>query len=139
MELGYYKSVLHPPPVKTVYRGIKFKTIEDVSKFLDLPIDEINDADSIKLNKSIDHKNGYSSSWTSQKSIAQDSLFISWNGAGKKGYFVTLYANVKDNPYKFIAGPGGLYDVDGLSKWHLEKETIGLEPIIVSKIEWKKL
>jgi hypothetical protein len=137
MKIGWYKNILHPPPVKKLYRGLKISNKKQLSELIDLPMDDIKESGSIKFDKTIPYDNGFSSSWTAKKKISED--FSGNYGKAKRGYVVTLIANVADNPYKFIAGPGGLYDVEGLSKWHLEKETIGLEPITIATIEWKEL
>lgn len=135
MKIGWYKDVLHPPPVKKLYRGLKIRSKQQLSDLIDMPTKEIEDSGSIKFNKPVPYNNGFSSSWTFQKKITKD--FSTNYGKAKSGFATILIANVEDNPYKFIAGPGGLYDVDGLSRWHLEKETIGLEPIIIDSIEWE--
>lgn len=136
MALGWYKPVLHPPPYERLYRGIKLRGKEALSAFTGIDSRELSEAGSMSLDilKSIDVTNGYSTSWTSKKQISRD-----FSEKGERGYAVTLIAKVSDNEFKFLAGPGGLYDVEGLSSWHLEKETVGLEPINVSRIEWERL
>lgn len=134
MKVGWYKDVLHPPPVKKLYRGLKIRSRQQLSDLIGVPVKEIEDSGSIKLNKPVPYDNGFSSSWTFKKKITKD--FSTNYGKAKSGFATVLVANVEDNPYKFVAGPGGLYDVDGLSRWHLEKETVGLEPIIIDSIEW---
>jgi hypothetical protein len=135
MKIGWYKDVLHPPPVKKLYRGLKIRSKQQLSELINVPIKDIEDSGSIKFDKPVPHDKGFSTSWTFQKKITKD--FSTNYGKAKSGFSTILVANVTDNPYKFIAGPGGLYDVDGLSRWHLEKETIGLEPITVASIEWE--
>ena len=135
MKLGWYKDILHPPPAKKLYRGLKLKNKQQLSELVGIPVKELEDSGTIKLDKLIPYDNGFSSSWTAKKQITKD--FTTNYGKAKRGCGVVLIANVDDNPYKFVAGPGGLYDVEGLSKWHLEKETIGLEPIIISSVEWE--
>lgn len=137
LKVGYYKDVLHPPPTKTLYRGLKITNLEALTLLLGQPKEEIADSGKMDLNKSIENDNGFSTSWTAKKKITSD--FSGNYGKAKKGYLITLVADVADNEHRFLAGPGGLYDVDGLSYWHLEKETVGLEPIIIKRIEWEKL
>lgn len=136
MEKGWYKEILHSPPYKTLYRGLHFKTEEELAEFLGKPFDDVKDSGSINLKppQSFPVQNGWTTSWSFKKKITKD-----FSEAKKKGFAVTLIADAKDNPNRFIAGPGGLYDVYGLSMYHLEKETVGLEPILVRKIEWTKL
>jgi hypothetical protein len=135
MKIGWYKDVLHPPPVKKLYRGLKIRSKQQLSDLTGIPTKELENSGSVNLNKPVPHDNGFSTSWTFKKKITQD--FSTNYGKAKSGFATVLVANVDDNPYKFIAGPGGLYDVDGLSRWHLEKETIGLEPITIASIEWE--
>lgn len=137
LENEYYSKVLHPPVHKTLYRGLKITNVKDLVKLIGLKELDINNKGSIEFNDSVKSENGYSSSWTFQKQISKD--FSGNYGKAKQGYMVTLIADVSDNKNRFLAGPGGLYDVEGLSKWHLEKETVGLEPITIKKIEWEKL
>lgn len=132
LDNGWYKPVLHAPNHETLYRGIKLNR-KELQKLLNF--DEIKDSGTIKWEDSIKITNGYSSSWTYKKTISKD--FSGDYDKAKQGFMVTLIAKVKDNPNRFLAGPGGLYNVDGLSRWHLEKESIGLEPIQIEKIEWE--
>lgn len=134
LEKGWYKRVLHPPPCEKLYRGMKLNR-EQLSKLLGEK--DFDDKGSKELDKPVKSTNGYSTSWTFKRKITED--FSGNYGKAKRGFAITLVANVADNPNRFIAGPGGLYDVDGLSRWHLEKETIGLEPIKIGKIEWEPL
>jgi len=136
LKKEYYKSVLHPPPHKTLYRGLKLNK-NDLLKLIKSKDNDLKDKGSIEFNKAVESINGFSTSWTFKKKITKD--FSKDYGKAKSGYAVILVANVEDNENRFLAGPGGLYDVDGLSRWHLEKETVGLEPIIISKIEWEKI
>lgn len=139
MKKGYYKRVLHAPPVKTLYRGLKITNKETLAKLLKISEEEITDSGKKIFEKkfSVDVPNGHSTSWTVKKKITKD--FSGNYGKAKRGYMVTLIADVADNEYRFLAGPGGLYDVEGLSKWHLEKETVGLEPITIKRVEWESL
>jgi hypothetical protein len=134
LKAGWYKPVLHPPPHKKLFRGLKLNH-EQLSKLLGE--DDFDDEGSVELNDAVPVDNGYSSSWTFKKKISTD--FAGNYGKAKRGFEVYLTADVDDNEHRFLAGPGGLYDVDGLSRWHLEKETVGLEPIKVKTIEWKSL
>lgn len=135
LKSGHYSEVFHAPPQEKLYRGLKFKTKNELAKFLNIDENKLKDEGQIEdFNDSFQIKDKYSSSWSSQKKITKE-----FSHAGKYGYAVTLIANTGDNPYKFVAGPGGLYDVEGLTYYHLEKETVGLEPIIVNKIEWEKI
>lgn len=133
LEKGWYKKVLHSPPHKTLYRGLKLNKSE-LAKLLDKDESYIEDDGSEPWDKPIKISNGHSSSWTFRKTISKD--FSGDYGKAKRGFAITLVADTSDNPNRFLAGPGGLYDVDGLSRWHLEKETVGLEPIVVKRIEW---
>lgn len=133
--LGYYEPVLHSPPQKRLYRGLHLTEVEAVAFFRDLgiTIDENNMSEqSQEINRHVPALNGFSSSWTAVKKITDDFAI----GDHKSGYAITLIADVKDNPYRFLAGPGGLYNVQGLSMFHLERETVGLEPIVIKRIEW---
>lgn len=130
----WYNKIIHEPKHKLLYRGLKLNH-NQLSNLINLKTFEENGE--VDFNQSIKVDNGHSSSWTYKKDISRD--FSTNYGKAKSGFSVTLIANVSDNENRFIAGPGGLYNVDGLSRWHLEKETIGLEPIIINKIQWKKI
>src|SRR5580704_14347495 len=133
---GWYQPVLHAPPLETLYRGIKLQGAAATALFLGIDPNELLEQGSLNLDppKTFDVLNGHSTSWSARKYITQD-----FSERGERGWTVTLHAKTALNPYKFLAGPGGLYDVVGLSKYHLEKETVGLEPILVSRVEWAKL
>jgi len=136
VETGWYKKVLHPPPHKTLYRGLFFKTSKELAKFLGITETEVKE-EKCKVfvpPKVFKNKNGWSTSWSYKKNVTRD-----FSESGKKGWAITLIADVKDNPNRFLAGPGGLYDVRGISEFHLEKETVGLEPINVRRVEWKEI
>jgi hypothetical protein len=139
IEKGWYKSVLHAPVHKTLYRGLKISDKQILLKILKIKNEDFKDEGSINFKSQlvIPPTNGHSTSWTFQKKITQD--FSTNYGKAKRGYIVTLIADVGDNEHRFLAGPGGLYDVEGLSMWHLEKETVGLEPIKIKRAEWKKI
>lgn len=130
----WYQTVLHPPKHDILYRGLKLSR-KELSNLIGK--EDFDDEDSIKWNDSVESTNGHSSSWTYKKNVSKD--FSGNYGKAKQGFAVTLVAKTKDNPNRFLAGPGGLYDVEGLSRWHLEKETVGLEPIQIEKIEWERL
>lgn len=138
LEKEWYKPVLHAPPYKTLYRGLKVSCKQDVIDLLKLKPEDFKENGSINFDSfNIKLNNGHSTSWTFKKKITQD--FSTDYGKAKKGYSIVLIAKVDDNENRFLAGPGGLYDVEGLSKWHLEKETVGLEPIKITRAEWKKI
>lgn len=134
LSKGWYSEVLHPPKHETLYRGLKLSR-KDLARLINK--EDFEDNGSLQWDDSVKVPNGHSTSWTYRKIISKD--FSGNYGKAKQGFAVTLIAKVKDNPDRFLAGPGGLYDVDGLSRWHLEKETVGLEPIQIDKIEWEKL
>lgn len=142
MELGWYKEVIHEPIQNTLYRGLKLKNKSELSKILGMSEKEIDEegAKNFKEKTTIECKNGFSTSWTVKKSITSDYAEKDKTGKeAKRGFGVILIADIKDNKNKFIAGPGGLYDVEGLSMYHLEKEVVGLEPINIKRIEWYEL
>lgn len=140
VEQGWYQPVLHPPPYATLYRGLRITQADVLAKLVGdgAPPEGALDFEEPKplfmVDKDGNPDNGYSSSWTAQKKITRD-----FSGDGKRGWAVTLFADTAANPNRFLAGPGGLYNVNGLSRWHLEKETVGLEPILVRRIEWSPL
>ncbi len=136
MELGWYKNILHKPVHKVLYRGVKINSKKELADILNLDEKEIDDngGKNFKEGVSIPVFNGFSTSWSFRKGVSKD-----FSNKGKRGFAVTLVAEVSENPNKFIAGPGGLYDVDGISKHHLEKETVGLEPIKIKRIEWERI
>jgi hypothetical protein len=136
VRLGWYAPVLHPPPQPILYRGIKLRSRAAVASLANVEEEEIAERGSVSAPGGvvIPSVNGHSTSWSSKKRITKD-----FSSKGKAGYSVTLIAEVGANPGRFLAGPGGLYDVDGMSRWHQEKETVGLEPITISRIEWSRL
>lgn len=133
---GWYKKIIHEPPAKTLYRGLTLNR-KQLAKYLDIEPDQLDIINKLDFENrtSIPVIKGYSTSWTFKKQITKDFS----NKKDSNSYAVTLIAETKDNPNKFIAGPGGLYDVEGISSFHLEKETVGLEPIKIKKVEWIKL
>ncbi len=134
--LGWYAPVLHPPPQEVLYRGIKLRGREHVINLLGGDVEELPDTGRKEFPEGIvvPSVNGHSTSWTARKHITKD-----FSEKGKAGWSVTLVASVGANAGKFLAGPGGLYNVQGMSRWHLEKETVGLEPIRILRVEWSKL
>lgn len=134
LENKWYNSIIHEPKHKLLYRGLKLSR-KQLSNLIGL--DDFESNGSINFNKHIDTVNGHSSSWTYKKNTSKD--FSKNYGKAKSGFSVTLVAKLDENKNKFIAGPGGLYNVTGLSRWHLEKESIGLEPIIIDKIQWEEI
>jgi hypothetical protein len=134
LSLGWYRPVLHPPPYATLYRGLKLTSKAGLIALIGYEPEEEDGATDFADGTLAKSENGNSSSWTFRKAITED-----FSAAGKRGYSVTLVADVADNQNRFLAGPGGLYDVEGMSRWHLEKETVGLDPIVVRRIEWSRL
>lgn len=136
MEAGMYEPVLHSPPQETLYRGLKLRGKVSLATFLGIDPSEVEETGSLDFPETvtIPTTNGFSTSWSSKRKITED-----FSQEGERGYAVTLVASVSGNPFRFIAGPGGLYNVDGMSRWHLEKETVGLEPIRVRRIEWERI
>lgn len=133
-ERTWYSAVLHPPPNARLYRGIRLASREDVAEFVGVDEDEIGDVGSSDVHRSVTVDDGFSTSWSAKKKIARDDFAK----RGKRGWAVTLTIDVKKNKRRLLAGPGGLYDVRGMSRYHLEKETVALEPVIVRRIEWQK-
>lgn len=135
-QLGWYKEILHPPPQQTLYRGLKIIGAKKLADLLGMGEEELLTKSSKDYDPGVNIKstNGWSTSWSSKKKITKD-----FSKKGERGFAVTLIADVVDNPYRFFAGPGGLYDVEGLSNYHLEKETMGIEPINIKKIEWESI
>ncbi len=142
MMLGWYKQVLHAPPLTRVYRGLKLRSASAAAEFIGVPVGDLAESGRIELEvpRPFVVLNGHSTSWSAKKMITRD-----FSERGERGWAITLIAEVADNPFAFLAGPGGLYDVDGngledgLSMYHLERETVGLEPIAVRRVEWTKL
>jgi hypothetical protein len=137
LKNNWYNDILHPPPSKFVYRGLKINYKEKLSNLLKLDQSLIKDKGSVIVDAPVKNDNGFSTSWTTVKKITSD-FYTDYNKA-KRGFGVILIANVEENKNNLLSGPGGLYNIDGLSRWHLEKETVGIEPVIVHKIEWDKL
>jgi hypothetical protein len=115
---------------------MKINSKKQLADILNLDEKELSDNGSKDFEEgiSIPPTNGYSTSWSFKKHVSKE-----FSNKGKRGFAVTLIAEVSENPNKFLAGPGGLYDVEGISKYHLEKETVGLEPIRIKKIEWERI
>lgn len=132
MKKGFYKRVLHPPPVESLYQGVKLS--DGFRDFLSLDPVTIAPEGAANINRTLPVRNGYSSSWSAVKKATRE-----FSDKGTSGFAVTLIADVAANPFRFMAGPGGLYDVDGMARWTKERETVGLEPIVVRRVEWKRL
>lgn len=137
LRFNWYEKILHAPAEETLYRGLTLSQ-KDLAEYVSLYENELDMIKNVDFSspRTIPVKNGHSTSWTNRKKITKD--FSDAKGDAEL-YSVTLIANVSDNPNKFLAGPGGLYDVRGLSMYHLEKESVGLEPILVRRIEWSKI
>lgn len=135
LQLGWYAPVLHAPPQDRLYRGIKLSSLAQLQRFLGVD-EEPEEAGSIDYEAGVTFtpEGRFSTSWSALKNRTRE-----FSGAGKRGYAVTLVARVAANPHRFLAGPGGLYQVRGLSRHHLEKESVGLEPVQVTRVEWLKL
>lgn len=136
IRIGWYKPVLHPPPNEVLYRGIKLRGKEDVINLIGINQGDFKERGYIEFEqgKYIQTFNGSSTSWSSKKKVTSD-----FSRRGKAGYSVTIIAGVEENKDRFLAGPGGLYNVRGLSQWHMERETVGLEPIKIKRIEWNRI
>lgn len=134
-----YKTVLHPPPCDKLYRGIYVRGKQHMVDLLGIDVNDLTDDGKMDVKTCVDVKNGHSTSWSAKKAVARD--FSNKYNKAVWGYSVVLIADVKDkkNADRFVAGPGGLYDVDGISRFHNEKETLGIEPITISRIEWVKI
>lgn len=75
---------------------------------------------------------GGASSWTTSKSVA-----AGFHEVGSK-IDIIMYASVADNPGKFLSAAGGLYSTKFISgRFKKEKESLGLGPIKIFKIEWE--
>lgn len=109
---------------------------DKLAEFLGVPVEQLQDEGAIVPEGMllVATNNGNSTSWSAKKKITRD-----FSERGERRWDVTLIADVENNPHKFLAGPGSLYDVVGLSMFHLKKETVGLEPILIRRIEWEKL
>jgi hypothetical protein len=132
---GWYEPVFHAPPVPVLFRGLHLKTREELAKILGTPAAEIQSKGSKAGHFKAPPEKGWSTSWSPKKAVA-------WEFARtgqRRGWAVVLTASVPLNRLRFQAGPGGLYDVDGISYFHRERETLGLEPIQVRRVEWSAL
>ncbi len=132
---GWYKPVLHAPPLETLYRGIKLRGAESAAAFIGIDMENFTEQGTLDMKpRAVPVMNGHSTSWSARKHITRD-----FSERGVRGYAITLHAKTSNNLMGFLAGPGGLYDVEGMSMYHLEKETVGLEPILIHRIEWVRL
>jgi len=136
LEKGWHHTVLKRPKESTLYRGLVLRSKADVATFLGISEEEVKNGKSVMLGRPLEVKNGYSTSWTPNRKMADE---FAWPEGRKRGYAVTLIADVESQPTRFLSGPDGLYDVEGLSRWHLEKESVGLEPIEVFSAEWEEI
>jgi hypothetical protein len=136
LRLGWYSPVLHAPSQDTLYRGMWIRSAAAMAALACVPEGDLRRSghSDFSAGAIIPPANGWSTSWSSRKQATRE--FSESRGSG---YAVTLLADVAQNRFRLLAGPGGLYDVDGLSRWHLEKETVGLEPGIIRRVEWRRL
>lgn len=127
----WYSEIFHEPTAKVVYRGFSvsknWKWLLRVLKVDKLP----KDKGSIEKNFTYTPSRTATSSWSTSKKVARD-----FAEGGDRGMSVIFHASVADNPGRFVAGPGGLYKVQGFEQYDSEKEAIGLGPIKVFKVEW---
>jgi hypothetical protein len=135
----WYEPVFHAPPQHFLFRGLHLEKKEELAKILREQADKIPDQGSKEgtFTAPPPTEKGYSTSWAPLKYVAFD--FAREYGASRSGWAVVLTAEVVPNRLRFQAGPGGLYDVDGISYFHKERETLGIEPISVFRVEWKPL
>jgi hypothetical protein len=131
---GWYEPVFHEPPDRVLFRGLRLKDAAALAKLLKLPEAEVSARGSLRGKFIVAIKGEHSTAWSAKKRVA-----FEFAREEKKGWAVVLTAEVKPNRLRFQTGPGGLYDVEGVSYYHLERETMGIEPITVSRIEWKFL
>jgi hypothetical protein len=126
-----YGTVFHAPDVKMVYRGM---AVDEKWLKSALNVDQIEDKGERQATFTFtprEHEGA--SSWTLSKDVADDFAQDS-----SMPYSVILAANISDNPDKFVTGPDGLYDVNGLNNFTTEQEVISLGDVKVAGIKWYK-
>ena len=131
VENNYYGDVFKKPKATTLYRGM---TVD--RDWIQAAVEQDNIKSPGVLEKSFTFtpfRGG--SPWSTSKDVAER---FAGSVVGGRPYSVVLTANVENNPYRFITGPGGMYNVKGFDQHTSEKEVVGLGPIKVSKLEWKR-
>lgn len=131
LENGDYDDVFKEPTAKRVSRGMTVKR-----NWLETAL---NNQEDLKNKGSMEKSftftpNRGGSSWTSDSNVAKK-----FSSDYEGDYRVILYADVDKNPKRFISGPSGLYNIQGLDIHDHEDESIGLGPIKVSKVSWTKI
>lgn len=166
LKKGTYSDVIKPPPEgKILMRGMTVPVKWLVSALGYAAVSELPAWGSI--NKSMTftpRKGGASTSWTDKRSIANEfsnvSLdllsdlkklspknpsfkdkvedILSYAGRGEECGIV-MYAAVDRNPGRFLSGPDGLYKVSFSQDFDDERESVGLGPIKVQRLDFVRL
>lgn len=129
-----YSAIFHEPNVKKVYRGMivpnEFITRAfNIDASADVSDDIIDGHFTFTPNEDIG-----ATSWTTSIDIAQQYAIKSKVHVASPKSGIIMVANVADNPYKFIAGEGGLYDVRSFAPYVYEKEVLALGAIKVHRV-----
>lgn len=135
LEQGWYDAIItEPSPGTIVMRGMNASTkwLKSITGLSDRDITDPM-IDSWEGEFDFTPKRQGSSSWTDD--IKTATSFARW-GSAEAPLTIIIYADSDDNQKKFISCENGLYKLDKISKFSIEKEIIGLGTIKCFKVEW---
>ena len=133
IKKGQYDKIIREPKQKWIYRGMGVSE-SFIRKSLKMKPDQVMSPKGHKIAWFTFTPKGSAggTSWTINAEKAK-------NFTSSETYRLIMVASTTRNEQKFVLGPGGLYDVEGLDTFTDEEEAIGLGEIKVSKIFWQKM
>jgi hypothetical protein len=136
MRRGSYPSILIPPTVPTIYRGMDVSKAW-LAKALGAEARDLRYKGALGLkgkaevNFTFVPRRG-ASSWTKSRSVAKGFHSSEYNRAN-----ITLHADVAENAGRLLDARGMYKNIDLLDRFSDEKEILGIGPIRVHMIEWE--
>jgi hypothetical protein len=136
MRRGSYPSILIPPTVPPIYRGMDVSKAW-LAKALGAEARDLRYKGALGLkgkaevNFTFVPRRG-ASSWTKSRSVAKGFHSSEYNRAN-----ITLHADVAENAGRLLDARGMYKNIDLLDRFSDEKEILGIGPIRVHMIEWE--
>ena len=127
LNKGWYSDIIKKPGSNIIlYRGMISMTPEWICKTTGVPLDQIQQGDTLLDGEwegdfNYSPRDPGSSSWTGDLGEAKE---FAGNSAGRLS--VVIEAEAGDNPNKFISCEDGMYKVDKFATFAAEREFIGL-------------
>ena len=136
MRKGLYPSILVPPAVPTIYRGMTVSKAW-LAKTLGADVRDFKYKGALGLKGKADvnfkfvPKRG-AASWSKSRAVA-----TGFHDAGYDRANIILHADVSENEGRLLDASGMYKYIDILHRYRNEKEILGLGPIRVHMIEWE--